>query len=292
MINKIVGLTIVLLLLFLISVLIFKNKTEGFEDNIQSTYKNFTDFYSYFCPVWEKAVITSASLDIPQQPLESPSQITQDNKPPSIPISQLNTHIIKMKNDIGKDLPQICSYNFPSNLELHNLVSIQTITGNIPDSSQPYINALEWMNGNLQKSQDNLQKSLQGLPIENFQSCEDIQKCLEGAEKKKEENIIGNFEKKLKGFMINQSKLNSLVNDNQALVKNAETIKSKAESGQLLKEINIKDSEPEVEIVIPSGADKLQKIQKNNPERYDELKRNYPSLVSMKGMFDSINSGL
>lgn len=267
----------------------FENKDDELKQNIQKLYKNFTDFHNYFCPVWEKSITTLGSLNIEQPPLNSPKDMMTKSKPPTLSKSELDSVIQGLRKELNKDLPPICSITYPDILNLYEINKLQEITDNIPENSDMYVNALEWVNGNLKKSQDNLQQSLQGKPVEAFQTCEDIQKCIREGNKKQEEDILMKLQNKLQGFLKNSDKLISLVSENKQLSKNAENIKSRALSGDLMKDINVKDYGEYPKLVPPPGANKLQQMEKNNPERYDEIKRNYPTLVSLKGMFEKIN---
>ena len=160
--------TILLILLILLFILIILNlyasiPYEGFQtsvplnpDTIQA-YNNFLAFYNPFCANWQKAIVSSIALDTPQEPLTSPSQVgTSTATTPSD--SDMNTYITQLSQQLGQPLPPVCIL-LPSTVDSTTIA--QTIPM-IPTDTTPYINALNWMNTQLEKSQSNLGCALQG----------------------------------------------------------------------------------------------------------------------------------
>lgn len=245
-----------LILLILLSILIIiRVSVEGFENstpnvkeiklsqNTIDNYNNFKEFYNKFMQNWEKAIISAIALN-------TESSITTQPTKPSI--DQMNKYIVSLSKELEKPLPNV-TVLLPDTIDSIKLSEIIKI---IPDNSEMYVNALEWMNRNLEKSQENLNKSISGRPIEQFEDiyrdeCKDISKCLDDpdvvaklteAQNKKEEDKIHNNEallsSRVSSFLSN-IKLKPLVDNNIKLFKNADDIKNKASSGQLLNDIKL-----------------------------------------------------
>ena len=181
--------TILLILLILLFILIILNlytsiPYEGFQtsvplnsDTIQA-YNNFLAFYNPFCANWQKAIVSSIAIDTPQEPLTSPSQVgTSTATTPSD--SDMNTYITQLSQQLGQPLPPVC-ISLPSTVDSTTIAQIIPM---IPTDTTPYINALNWMNTQLEEAQSNLGSALQGgSPTEGFDDmssmCQNISQCL------------------------------------------------------------------------------------------------------------------
>jgi hypothetical protein len=307
-------LVILLVLLFiLVMIRLVSNKIEGFENtaveplkkNVVDTYKRFTEFYNPFLSSWEKAIVSSASLDIPREPLESPDQ-KPSGTPPTISRDQQNAYITKLSQQLKKPLPPITDPLPPSTSI--NMNMLPELLQRIPKDPTPYQNALSWMNDQLRSAQDNLKKALQGVPfnIESFEDkCNGTSQCLINneefirkvgdqvcsSEKRKQEQDRNQQQeellKRMNAFITNTTLMKSL-QDNQALVKQAEKVKQQAESGELYKQVKI--SEPSVQLppLLPEDL-ALSKLQQTNPQEYNNLKDNYKPWFNLKTLTEQIN---
>lgn len=315
--------TLFLILLGLLFILVIlklfaEMNIEGFEDiplnpdTIQK-YKKFLSFYNPFCVNWDKAITSSTAAEIPQEPLTDPSQVSESGSGsvPSISIEQKNQYITILSQQLNQQFPPICE-TMPDML---NSANISQVIEKLPQDKQLFINALNWMNSQLQKAQAKLGDALQGKSsvetntesgkVEGFEDCQDISKCLlnnpellkklaigisdQNAQpiKQQEEELIA----KITPFL-NTSELLQAFNENTVLMKKAKDIQNQAQSGELVKQINVPDGNTIATYQKPPGANNMADMKKNNPDRYNELKTNYSQWYSLKGMLDSINGSL
>jgi len=305
-------LLILLILLFLLVIVhLVVKRIEGFADiplsnEFLENYKKFVDFYNPFLVNWEKAIVSAVSLDIPREPLSSPQQKTTDTKPPTISRIEQNTYIAKLSKDLQKPFPFITD-PLPSSIDVHSLPELLNL---IPKDSNSYQNALQWMNTKLEDSQQQLKQSLKGIPpVETFvNQCGNVSQCLldnqefitkvgeeiRSSELKREAQKREQQEKELMNRMNSFNQNTSLLQSaksNQTLMKQADTTKQQAESGQLYKQLNLPDT-PSAPIILPKGSNTLTDMQKMNPEQYNQLKDNYSQLFSLKSLFEQINQNL
>ena len=174
-------LSILLLILLLLILRLFTDIKEGFLVNplkptTIKSYNDFLSFYNTFCSNWNKSIKGSVASQIPQQPLTNPSQVYSSTAP-DIPEADMNNYIAKMSQQLSQPLPPICK-SFP---QLDN-IQLSEIIRKIPKSTRPFINALNWMNVQLEQSQANLGPALQGTPpsLENFDDmCDNVSACIE-----------------------------------------------------------------------------------------------------------------
>lgn len=306
--------TILLILLILLFILIILNlyasiPYEGFQtsvplnpDTIQA-YNNFLAFYNPFCANWQKAIVSSIAIDTPQEPLTSPSQVgTSTATTPSD--SDMNTYITQLSQQLGQPLPPVC-VSLPSTVDSTTIAQIIPM---IPTDTTPYINALNWMNTQLEKAQSNLGSALQG-GSEGFDDmssmCQNISQCLANnpqlaqqiAEELNAQNTqnVAQQEQQLMAlltpFMSTQT-LTDALGQNTVLVQKAQEIQNQAQSGELVNQINVPGGNSQTTYSMPDGSDNLKQIQQDNPDRYNELKKNYGAWVAIKGLMDQINATL
>jgi hypothetical protein len=320
--------TVLLILLILLFILIILNlfvsvPYEGFQtsiplnpDTIQG-YNNFLSFYNPFCANWQKAIISSIAADTPQEPLTSPSQVGSST--PSTPSdSDMNTYITQLSQQLGQPLPPVC-VSLPTTVDSTNIAQIIPM---IPTDTTPYINALTWMNTQMEKSQANLGSALQGgSPTEGFDDlrsssgasassgqadmCQDISQCLANnpqlAQQIAEElnaqsaQQVVQQEQQLMTLLIpfvSTQALSEAFGQNVILVEKAQEIQNQAQSGALVNQINVPGGNSKATYSMPDGSDNLKQIQQNDPNRYNELKKNYGMWVAIKGLTDQINATL
>lgn len=315
---KILLLILIIIFIFLILNL-FLTKTplkmgEGFQTSeilpaTLENYKQFISFYNPFLKNWENAIISSIVADIPQEPLTSPTQTqTQTTQTAPRPTrEQMNAYISQLSITLGQELPQITD-SLPSNIDSATLAKINK---QIPSSQTAYKNALQWMNDQMEKSQANLGSALQGAPIEAFNdmqnSCQDLSQCIKDnpdlvsqvaqqicnkqtdkTNQKNEENTINN---KLKKFNTD-TQLQKSAADNIQLIQKSKDIQNKAQSGELYKEINIPGADKETKYTIPKGGNALGELEKNDPQKYNDIKDNYKQWFSLKQLIEQINGNL
>jgi hypothetical protein len=301
------GLLIILVILKLFTERSIERSSEGFEDiplnpeTIQG-YKNFLSFYNPFCTSWDKAITSSAASEIPQEPLTDPSQVSDGGSGSAPPISteQKNKHINELSSQLNQQFPPICE-KMP---DLINSSNLADVLNKIPQDTQPFINALTWVNMNLQKGQANLGGALQGQS-EGFEDCQDISNCLlnnpellqELATGISEQNAIPIIEqqKQLMTKIIpffNTPELSQAFGENTILMEKAQDIQNQAQSGELLNQVNVPGGNTIATYQMPAGASNMSDMKQNNPERYNELKTNYSQWYSLKSMLDNINAYL
>ena len=290
---------ILLILLFILAIfrIIRNNRNEGFEELSKDTinnYNEFKTFYNVFMSNWKKAVITSLSLN--KEPVEE--KLQKPTKPPTPTNTELNIYIKKLSETFG-ELPKITN-PFPDEIDK---ITLQKIFITIPDKPDGYIHALTWMNKNLKEALSSVQGfldfqgflNLQGfLDFQGFEDmkdmCKNAHKCIENANKCIEEE-----QKQNEGIMMVRIKklladetLKRLMKENIDLMKQADDVKKKAESGELLNEYKSdeKSSKPEM----PEGGDLLSKLKKIDPAAYNAKINENKNWASIKLQLEQINS--
>lgn len=310
--NKIVLILLILLTMLIISLFILKDKNKEKEKNKEGfqvyelkpitikTYNDFLSFYNTFCSNWQKSIKSSVASQIPQQPLTSPSQVNSGIVP-DIPEGDMNNYISILSQQLSQSLPPICKTlpQLDANL-------LPQLIKEVPKSTGPFINALNWMNTQLEQSQANLGSALKGNPppiYDNFEDiCDNVSACFDNnpefvkkialdlaeQQRKEQEYQEDQLVKALKPFLI-EVELRRAFNKNIQLFKQAQEIQNKAASGELLNEIKIPDTEKKIIYTKPPGANNLINMKQNNPARYNEIQTNYKQLFSLKKLFDQIN---
>jgi hypothetical protein len=297
--------TLSILLLLIVTLIIIKvvfncflKTNESFANGLEQQYEQFVQFYNPFMTQWQQALQTYVASNQTQQPLTSPSQVSQINPNQQPNQANLNQAVQELSSNNGETYPSLQSYIFPDKLPQQDPDKMLGISQNIPTDSQPYINALNWMNSNLDKSHGNLKKALQGnyTPSndEGFisEQCSAIQRCQQEEQQEKVEQAINIIQQKLQSFFSNQNELLTAWTKNQELVNKSKEIQNQAQSGELLKQVNVNDPHYYAPYKMPSGADNLKNIQQNNPQRYNELKQNYSQMFQIKSLLDQINGTL
>jgi hypothetical protein len=290
--------------------------SEGFSDTaittipaeVESKYKQFIDFYTKFCPAWQNAMQSSVALDTPQQPLTSPSQvkdIQQQQQQTPQDMQQENQYIQKLSLQLGKPLPNICTATFPSDalsaqsnqVLKAELVSLKEIAETLPSDAQPYINALDWMNTQMEKSHGNLDKALTGNFLktnEGFVSeqCKQVLQCEDESQKETTQIYVETIKKKLDAFFTNKDVVQQSLQKNQQLIEKSKDIQRQAQSGELIKKVNIPDAHYYAPVQMPPGSNNLQQMKENNPQQYNNYKQNYSQWYQIKSLNEQINNSL
>lgn len=300
-------LLILLTLLFILVVLRFFVVEEGFQ-NIQlqqttiNNYNRFKDFYNKFMTNWEKAVISSAVADMPQEPLSSPSE-APTGEPPKPSRNDMNLYVVALAKKINKQLPPVTDL-VPEQIDANTL---PVISQNIPQDPKLFINALDWMNGQLEKSQSNLGSALQGgsIQVESFQSqCDDISKCIANnpellnklaeAQRNQVAQNLAVYEQTLSGKVnkLFSGDLNKLYQRNQQLVKQAEITQKRAESGEMINDINVPGGRTKAVYQKSPNDESMKELQQNDPQKYNQLKKSNPQWFAVKSLIEQINSTL
>lgn len=295
------GLLLILLILRLFIV------EEGFQNQVlnQSTiqgYNKFLNFYNPFCENWKKAIVSSVASEIPQKPATDPANPVSGNAP-EISENQMNDYIIKLSQQLSQPLPPICK-SLPSSIDTTNIVEI---TNKIPKNIQEFTNALNWMNPQLEKSHAHLGNALNGNYLqESFQDmCQNISSCLMSNPQLVQQLAIEISEQNNKQLnkqedelmtvltpYLTDSNLLQAFNKNVSLIEKSKEIQDQAQSGELENQINVPGGRTIAKYQMPAGANNLNDIKQNNPQRYNELKQNYSQWTNLKEMLDNINANL
>jgi hypothetical protein len=305
MYSRMTVLLVLLLLLFLLIILKLFTATlnEGFQtqeldSDVLKEYDTFLTFYTTFCTNWQKAIISSVAADIPQQPSTSVTSASA----PQITESEMNMYITKLSQQTGKSFPQIC-ISLPGQIDASSLPSLLQ---KIPQSSEPYMNALNWMNDKLSSAHSDLDKSLQGYKTEGFEdTCQNMSQCIANnpqlaqqiAQQIAQQNTQSINEQQqqlltiLKSFNDNQQLLDANQTNN-TLIQKSQDIQNQAQSGELFKQINIPDTSSITKYSMPDGGNALGQMQQSDPQKYNEYKNNYSQWFSMKQLMEQINSNL
>jgi len=303
------GLVFVMILLRLMttkhdSIEMFQDTTTlEIDPKIAQEYDAFTKFFNQFQTNWEKAVVSSIASDAPQQPLTSPSQVQSSQTPPEPSDSEKAEYVKILSAKEGIVFPQILS-PLPNTLTPAN---ISQVIQQIPTDTTPYSNALEYMNGNLMKGHANLDKALQGGALtEGFQeSCSDVAQCIQNnpaliaqiaqasaaASAQNLQAQEAQLIQKLQNFTKN-TQLSDQITLNQQLVDKSQDIQNQAQSGALINRINVPGGNTVAKYDLPPGADTLKQMQKNDPEKYKQLKNNFSNWASLKELLEQINGNL
>jgi hypothetical protein len=279
----------IIILILLLSISLLWRSVEGFEDPLIEKYKQFALFYNSFLDSWEKAITTSIGLDTPQtEGATKPSQPTR---------GELNNYITTLSNKIGM-LPQLTD-------PLPAFTNATEILPRIPKVFQPYLNALNWMNGKLEESHEKLQKSLRGetfigeafinqfnlLENEGFETqCQQLTQQIAQCQQEQKATDEKTLSNSLDSFLTNKE-LMAASAKNAALIAESKKIENQAKSGELLNQLNL-PQEDTIKYEIPPGGDALAQMEKNDPERYKRLKSEGGAFFSIKQTIEQINRNL
>lgn len=259
---------------------------EGFSEpvpaELQAKYQKFATFYNAFLKNWEKAVTTSWSTRIEPPPLSKDKP-----KAPTPTRAELNEEIRILSRE-GKVFPPITDV-LPDTIE-----SIAEMDGKVPSSPTAYLNALRWVNAKMEQSKRDMEDALQGKSgFEDFNAqvyegidesfenamCGQMAQCQQEAERKQTISLGA----RLDAFN-NNGELQRALQTNQALMEDAKRIQNKAQSGQLLNDLNL-PPEPGTSFKKLDGADVLSTM---SAEKNAELKANYRTWYDYKALLSQL----
>lgn len=277
-------------MLFILVILRLFTIKEGFVSQTTNDYNKFKQFYNQFITNWTKAIVSSIAIDTPQEPLTSPGQVSQ---PPNPSQNDMNLYIDTLSKNLNTPLPHITDL-FP---EIDT--SLTDIISRIPPDSTPYVNALKWMNDQMEKAHSNLN-------IDHFEDmCQDISSCIANnpdliakiaeAQANNEKDQIKKNEQELSNriaIFFSNNLLQPLIQKNTELVTKTEDVQKQAESGQLTDTLTKQFNTPETKYDIPKGGNALAELQKTDPEKYNKIKDVAPKLFSIKQLIEQINATL
>ena len=277
-------------MLFILVILRLFTIKEGFVSQTTNDYNKFKQFYNQFITNWTKAIVSSIAIDTPQEPLTSPGQVSQ---PPNPSQNDMNLYIDTLSKNLNTPLPHITDL-FP---EIDT--SLTDIISRIPPDSTPYVNALKWMNDQMEKAHSNLN-------IDNFEDmCQDISSCIANnpdliakiaeSQANNEKDQIKKNEQELSNriaIFFSNNLLQPLIQKNTELVTKTEDVQKQAESGQLTDTLTKQFNTPETKYDIPKGGNALAELQKTDPEKYNKIKDVAPKLFSIKQLIEQINATL
>lgn len=249
---------------------------EGFTvpDELQAKYQKFAAFYNAFLKSWEKTVTTSWSSRMEPPPLSK-----EKVSAPTPTRAELNEEIRILSRE-GKVFPPITDV-LPDTIE-----TIAEMDGKVPSSPTAYLNALRWVNAKMEQSKRDMEDALQGKSgfedfNESFENamCGQMAQCQEEAERKQTISLGA----RLDAFN-NNGELQRALQTNQALMEDAKRIQNKAQSGQLLNDLNL-PPEPGTSFKRLEGADVLSTM---SAEKNAELKANYRTWYDYKALLSQL----
>ena len=278
---------IFILLCILCGILLLPIIREGFtnlDESFLISYTTFMKFYNEFNINYTKAILTSYGTSLPAgQPIGTPS------------IDQLNQYIPILSQKEGKPFPRIGD-QMPAITTTDDFLRIQS---RIPRDHVPFQNALEWMNSSLQTAHASLGSSLNSIQgfsdydadydtYEGFADiCQQIQTC-QAAQQQQTEQQMQQTQQELKSVFASFASLQPLLTKNNKLIATSQEIQDRAQSGDLLPKVAPRVSP----YSLPPGSDKLQKMQKDDPEQYKKYEQQYGQFVGIKKYTDQVNSVL
>ena len=263
-------------------------QTQELDPTFLKSYQQFISFYNTFMPNWEKAVMTSMSMNAPPpEELTEPSQ-SSNNKAPTPSQAQLNAYIKQLSKTSTTEFPPITDA-LPKEIDRPSFESVKDI---LPTDIQPYLNALTWMNKNIAESQANL-KAMKSEGFDNPAICPAVVQCMDAQKAQAEQDFLK--KQQLLTAVLEQfntsTALKQLMKDNEILVKKTKDIQNQAQSGELLNSM-AKSNEPKIVYTLPPGANALADLESSDPATYQEYKTNYAPLFGMKQQFEQINRNL
>jgi len=273
--------------LFILSHLVRENYTD-LDKTFLTKYNTFMSFYNQFMENYTKAIITSYGTD---QPAPEPSVGSKPSTPKQPSTETLNTYIKKLITKEGKQFPPITE-PLPTISTSEALLAIQS---QIPTDTEPFQHALEWMNTNLSTAHKSLGSALRAIQgftdydaMEFFDDiCQQITSCQQAQQANQQQEIVV-LQKKLSPVFDSFMSLQTLLDKNNELIATSKKIQNQAQSGSLLPKIPSRPSP----YTLPPGGNKLQDLEKDDPEKYKKYQQNYGQYVDMKNMFNQINSVL
>ena len=279
--------------------------------DLDKNYKIFVDIYNTFMINWEKALITLIGLNNVSPDAATNATTDAPTKPAMPSRNEINLYIKNLTSKLNMILPEVTD-PFPKTIDVNKIDP--TLLKKIPSDPIPYINALTWINTNLEKTHRDLESAMKGkktegfytegfyteeytigehdiedFGIEGFDTNEMCQQYL-SCQQQNEQQIQQSINTVLLNFINNKQLLDAFAR-NKELIAKSEKIKKQAESGDLLKQLQLPDEEI-IKYELPDGHDALNDMEKNDPAKYKEYKSKYSQWFGIKQLFDQINSNL
>ena len=279
--------------------------------DLDKNYKIFVDIYNTFMINWEKALITLIGLNNVSPDAATNATTDAPTKPAMPSRNEINLYIKNLTSKLNMILPEVTD-PFPKTIDVNKIDP--TLLKKIPSDPIPYINALTWINTNLEKTHRDLESAMKGKKTEGFytegfyteeftigehdiedfgiegfdtnEMCQQYLSCQQQNEKQIQQSI----NTALLNFINNKQLLDAFAR-NKELIAKSEKIKKQAESGDLLKQLQLPDEEI-IKYDLPDGHDALNDMEKNDPAKYKEYKSKYSQWFGIKQLFDQINSNL
>lgn len=260
---------------------------------MERAYKQFIEFYNPFMDTWQKAITTAVGLERPApkegDPVPSPTR------------DELNTYIRLLSQKQDTPLPLITD-PFPESLTPGTIETVGQLLEKTP--IRAFQAATEWMNARIKESHEKMGGAMkgEGFRVEGFSGdqCAAFESCLNdpaflerlaAAQAKQSATQKGDLVGKMNELLGNAG-LQSALKQNMSLRGESDRIQNQAQSGDLLKEMDLPLDDLANKFTLPAGADALEKLKKDDPEKYKQYKTNQKSYVEMKQLFDQINRNL
>lgn len=262
----------------------------------QEKYKTFLEFYHPFLIRWRDALVTAYQLE--KEVGKATSTVPPD--------SALNSLVRKLIDTQGKPLPPLTDQLPTTVTSLNDLDLLQE---HIPKDSQPFFNALEWMNAQLLKAQQEVESALQGgggIPsFEGFEGtiCSDLSKCFKDnpelirqlvkAQQEDDAQRLERLQRELvsRFEQFQQPRIHNAFELNARLSKKAKEIQSKAQSGDWIKDVKF-GGESSPSYSIPAGGNQMEELRARDPAAYQRLQQQSQGMGALKGLFEQINRNL
>jgi hypothetical protein len=261
---------------------------------IEKKYKEFIHFYNPFMETWQKAITTAVGLERPApkegEPVPSPTR------------DELNTYVRLLSQKLDTRLPFITD-PFPDSFTPGTIDLIRSLLETTPVSA--FQSATDWMNARIKESHEKMGGALkgEGFRVEGFASsdqCAAFAACLDdpafleriaAAQTKQSAKGKGELVDKMNQLLGNTG-LQRALQTNASLRSESDRIQNQAQSGDMLKSLDLPLDDLVGKFTLPAGADALEKMKKDDPEKYKKYKTNQKSYVEMKQLFDQINRNL
>jgi len=266
-----------ILLILLMSLSLFGSEHFEDQDPLVAKYNKFIAFYNPFMENWSASIITSMGTDIKVKPASTPSS-GNSSTPPQPTNAAMSEYVLTLSKKEGKSFPPVTD-------PLPTISSAADITpSQIPKDPQPFQNALDWMNTNLEEAHSSMAGALSA--IGNIQGFEDICQQITTCKKADAEAISRDLSPLFDSF--DTEPLRRALQRNQDLIAKSKDIQNKAQNGSLMPSMPSLPSPYK----LPAGSDKLQRMKEEDPEKYKQYKRNNAGLFSLKQSIDQINASL
>jgi hypothetical protein len=261
---------------------------------IEKKYKEFIHFYNPFMETWQKAITTAVGLERPApnegDPIPSPTR------------DELNTYVRLLSQKLDTPLPFVTD-PFPDSFTPGTIETIRSLLEATPVSA--FQSATDWMNARIKESHEKMGGALkgEGFRVEGFASsdqCAAFASCLDdpaflerlaAAQAKQSAKEKGDIVSKM-NQLIGNTGLQRSLQTNASLRSESDRIQNQAQSGDMLNSMDLPIDDLASKYTLPEGADALEKMKKNDPEKYKQYQTNQKSYVEMKQLFDQISRNL